>query len=319
MQPMETLNHSETPDKDLPLRYDIRLLGRILGDTVRAQEGDRVFDLVEHIRRTGVQFHRNADEAARQELQAIMSGLPTGQALRIIRAFGYFSHLANIAEDQHHIRRTRAYAMAKARAAAGHDGLRARPRLKRRHIPRSNCRRSSPTLLQPGPDGASDRGPAQELIDREMEIARLLDERDRVAVHAGGAGGQPQGVAPRRDHFVADHPGARHRLRVIDEVANGLAYYDYTFLHALPVFSPTSRIDSAPSTRPGSDLDVPSFLRMGSWIGGDRDGNPFVTADVTRQRSPCKASGRCGFYLEEMHALGAELSLRRIVRCLRRA
>ena len=73
-----------------------------------------MFELVEHIRRTGVQFHRNADEAARQELQAIMSGLPTDQALRIIRAFGYFSHLANIAEDQHHIRRTRAYAMADA-------------------------------------------------------------------------------------------------------------------------------------------------------------------------------------------------------------
>src|SRR5471030_1935222 len=111
---MEDLNHVESPEKDIPLRYDIRLLGRILGDTVRAQEGDAVFELVERIRRTGVQFHRDADEAARQELQTIMSGLPTDQALRIIRAFGYFSHLANLAEDQHHIRRTRAYAMAKA-------------------------------------------------------------------------------------------------------------------------------------------------------------------------------------------------------------
>jgi len=111
--------NGETPEKDVPLRYDTRLLGRILGDTVRSQEGDRVFELVEHIRRTGVQFHRNADEAARRELQAIMSGLPTGEALRIIRAFGYFSHLANLAEDQHHIRRTRAYAMAEAPARRG--------------------------------------------------------------------------------------------------------------------------------------------------------------------------------------------------------
>src|SRR5260221_4845153 len=110
---MEQPNHSEPPEKDLPLRYDIRLLGRILGDTVRAQEGEAVFELVEHIRRTGVQFHRDADQTARQELQAILSGLSTDQANRIIRAFGYFSHLANIAEDQHHIRRTRAYAMAK--------------------------------------------------------------------------------------------------------------------------------------------------------------------------------------------------------------
>src|SRR5688572_10454824 len=103
--------NGETAEKDVPLRYDTRLLGRILGDTVRAQEGEPVFELVERIRRTAVQFHRNADEEARRELQAIMSGLPTALAIKIIRAFGYFSHLANLAEDQHHIRRTRAYEM----------------------------------------------------------------------------------------------------------------------------------------------------------------------------------------------------------------
>src|SRR3954454_9320603 len=100
--PGETPERGETPEKDVPLRYDTRLLGRILGDTVRAQEGEPVFDMVEHIRRIGVQFHRNTDEGARRELQAIMSGLPTDTAIRIIRAFGYFSHLANLAEDQHH-------------------------------------------------------------------------------------------------------------------------------------------------------------------------------------------------------------------------
>src|SRR5260370_1162946 len=86
VQSMETPNHSETPEKDLPLRYDIRLLGRILGDTLPAQEGDAVFELVEHISRTAVHLHRNADEAAPQDLQPIMSALPTHQALRIIQA-----------------------------------------------------------------------------------------------------------------------------------------------------------------------------------------------------------------------------------------
>ena len=113
MDQFETPSREEAR-KDLPLRYDTRLLGRILGETVRDQEGDAVFDLVEHIRRTGVLFHREADEAARQELEATMSGLPMDRALRIICAFGHFSHLANIAEDQHHIRRTRALAIAKA-------------------------------------------------------------------------------------------------------------------------------------------------------------------------------------------------------------
>src|SRR6202023_2549070 len=85
----------------------------------RAQEGDRTFDVIEHIRQTALRFHRDTDDAARKELQEIISFLQDDQAIRIIRAFGYFSHLANIAEDQHHIRRSRAYAMANAAPREG--------------------------------------------------------------------------------------------------------------------------------------------------------------------------------------------------------
>src|SRR5207248_6898024 len=109
----------ETPDKDLPLRDDIRLLGRILGDTVRTQEGEPVFEIVEHIRRNSIRFHREEDEAARHELEATLHSLSHGQNIQIIRAFSYFSQLANIAEDQHHIRRTRAHALA---ASAPREG-----------------------------------------------------------------------------------------------------------------------------------------------------------------------------------------------------
>src|SRR6266446_8872025 len=101
-------NAIETEDKHLPLRDDIRLLGRILGDTVREQNGEAVFDTVEHIRQNSVSFRRNEDVTARRELEATLNSLPPTEALQIIRAFGFFSHLTNIAEDQHHIRRTRA-------------------------------------------------------------------------------------------------------------------------------------------------------------------------------------------------------------------
>jgi phosphoenolpyruvate carboxylase len=93
----------ETLDKDLPLRDDIRLLGRILGDTVRSKEGDAVFAIVERIRQTSIRFHRDEDEGARHELEAMLNSLSHAQSIQIIRAFSYFSHLANIAEDQHHI------------------------------------------------------------------------------------------------------------------------------------------------------------------------------------------------------------------------
>src|SRR6195952_180668 len=95
-------------EEDARLREDIRLLGRILGDTVRDQEGEAVFDLVESIRQTSIRFHRDEDRLARRELETILDGMTTPETVRIVRAFSYFSHLANIAEDQNNIRRMRA-------------------------------------------------------------------------------------------------------------------------------------------------------------------------------------------------------------------
>src|SRR5260370_37171393 len=95
-------------EEDARLRNDIRLLGRILGDTVRDQEGADVFDLVERIRQTSIRFHRDDDKPARRELEIILDSMSTSPTVRIVRAFSYFSHLANIAEDQNNIRQIRA-------------------------------------------------------------------------------------------------------------------------------------------------------------------------------------------------------------------
>src|ERR1700736_3458093 len=95
-------------EADARLREDIRLLGRVLGDTVRDQEGADVFDLVERIRQTSIRFHRDEDKLARHELEIILDGMSISQTVRIVRAFSYFSHLANIAEDQNNIRQMRA-------------------------------------------------------------------------------------------------------------------------------------------------------------------------------------------------------------------
>src|SRR3954462_1299055 len=94
-------------EEDARLRTDIRLLGRILGDTVRDQEGAEVFDLVERIRQTSIRFHRDEDKLARRELETILDSMSTADTVRIVRAFSYFSHLANIAEDQNNIRQMR--------------------------------------------------------------------------------------------------------------------------------------------------------------------------------------------------------------------
>src|SRR6201985_3258252 len=158
--------------EDARLRTDIRLLGRILGDTVRDQEGADAFDLVERIRQTSIRFHRDEDRVARRDLEAMLDGMSISETVRIVRAFSYFSHLANIAEDQHNIRNMRerpgvlADTLAHARAAGfGAVDLR---------------RFFEGALVSPVLPARPTEVRRKSTMDREMEIAALLDRRERV-------------------------------------------------------------------------------------------------------------------------------------------
>jgi phosphoenolpyruvate carboxylase len=102
-------------EKDLPLKEDTRLLGRILGDVLRAQTGEQGFECIEAIRQTAIGFRRAGPDhapAVKRELDTLLNELPIAQALDVVRAFSYFSHLVNIAEDVHQNRRRRAHALA---------------------------------------------------------------------------------------------------------------------------------------------------------------------------------------------------------------
>ncbi len=289
---------SAISQKDEPLRYDIRLLGRILGETVRAQEGEAVFELVEQVRQTSLRFHRDEDRAARQELAATLADLESEQTILIIRAFGYFSHLANIAEDQHHIRRTRAHAMAAsvprqgtllyALAHARDSGV-SRAALQA-FFDRAQCvpvLTAHPTEVR-----------RKSSIDREMDVARLLDERDRVQFTPDELTANRRALRRAVLTLWQTSILRQTRLQVIDEITNGLSYYDYTFLRELPRFYAEIE-DRLAVVDPGwSGIAVPSFLRIGTWIGGDRDGNPFVTAPVLRQALEMQSKRALGFYLD---------------------
>src|SRR6185437_5464395 len=100
----------------------------------------------------------------------------------------------------------------------------------------------------------------------------------------------------------------RTKLTVLDEVTNGLSFYDYTFLHEVPRLH-CALEDRLNQEERGEPVELAAFLKMGSWIGGDRDGNPFVTADVMRGTLRLQSSRILNFYLEELHVLGSELSL----------
>ncbi|MFI5016094.1 MAG: phosphoenolpyruvate carboxylase, partial [Hyphomicrobiales bacterium] len=300
---------TEEPQKDAPLRDDIRLLGRILGDTVRDQEGEAVFDVVERIRQTSIRFHRDGDEPARRELEAILKELSPEETLRIVRAFSYFSHLANVAEDQHHIRRTRAHLIAGSAPRAGTLA---------HALDRARQAGFSPTQLRAFFDTAHIRPvltahPTEvrrkSTLDREMDVARLLAERDLIQQTPEEKTAAEEALRRAVLTLWQTSLLRRRRLTVLDEVANGLAYYDHTFLEELPRLY-ASLEERLQALEPGRRaVSVPSFLKPASWIGGDRDGNPFVTAQVLR-RSFAMQSGRAmGFYLGELDKLGGELSL----------
>jgi len=100
---------TDISSKDVPLREDVRLLGRILGDTLREQEGEDTFQLIENVRRAAVRFRKTQDERDGERLEQMLEALSPGETLEVVRAFSYFSQLTNIAEDLHHNRRHRAH------------------------------------------------------------------------------------------------------------------------------------------------------------------------------------------------------------------
>ena len=278
---MQTNPALETEDKDLPLREDIRLLGRILGDTIREQSGGAVFETVENIRQNSVRFRRDEDLTARRDLEATLNALMPGEALQIIRAFGFFSHLANIAEDQHHIRRTRAHSLS---AATPREGTLAHS-LARAHqagIPTARLGAFfAGAMVVPVLTAHPTEVRRKSTIDREMEVAELIAQRDRSAPTAAELAANEAALRRAVLTLWQTNPLRSTRLRVIDEVANGLSYYDHTFLAGLPRFYADLETELAGAGVALAQC-LPSFLRLGSWIGGDRDGNPFVTESVLR-------------------------------------
>jgi phosphoenolpyruvate carboxylase len=294
-------------EEDVRLRNDIRLLGRILGDTVRDQEGADVFDLVERIRQTSIRFHRGDDKAARRELELILDSMSISQTVRIVRAFSYFSHLANIAEDQNNFRRMRISPRA---------GEAPRPETLARTLLHAQAAGFSAAslrkffasaLVSPVLTAHPTEVRRKSTIDREMEIAAVLDRRERVQLTPDELAASDEQLRRAVLTLWQTNLLRRTRLTVLDEVANGLSFYDYTFLNEVPRLH--LRLEDRLNEGEGAPGELASFLKMGSWIGGDRDGNPYVTAEVMRGTLKLQSSRVLRFYLDELHVLGSELSL----------
>lgn len=279
-----------------PEREDIRFLGRLLGNVIRAQHGPAVYEQIEAIRQASVAVHREGGINREQLLAARLDQLDIENTLRFVHGFMLISILTNLAEDRRAMRdafelRTRERPDTLAAAVET---------LKRQGIDEAaivGMLRNA--LVAPVLTAHPTEVRRKSIIDREAAITRLMAERDRAD--------------PERRQAIEDEltrqitvlwqtrPLRAVRLFVQDEIETALSYFRSTFIPVLPKLY--ERWDKLLGTK------LPSFLRPGSWIGGDRDGNPNVTADTLRYAMSHQSGVALDHYLAEVHELGAELSI----------
>ena len=268
---------------DQPLRDDIHLLGDILGDVLRAQEGDALYEMVERVRALSKNdFPR---------LTELLGSLSTAEALPVARSFAHFLNLANIAEQHHRVRRRRPNqpgSVEEAFARLKCDGL---------YDAVMNLRIE--LVLTAHPTEVMRRT----LLQKQRRINDLLTAHDR---------GEDVEEALRREITATwETDEVRHQQPTpIDEVKGGLFVFEHTLWDALPQFM--RALDAALIKHAGRPLPLDATpITFGSWIGGDRDGNPNVTAAVTREACVLARWVAADLYIREIELLRSELSVAR--------
>ncbi len=266
---------------------DIRYLGRVLGDVIREMGGERLFAATEEIRSASVERHRNGGAPVDHHLEA----LSLDETLDFVRGFMLFSMLANLAEDRQGIA-----------AEEGADVAAALERLAGEGIDhKAVCTLLDHALIAPVLTAHPTEVRRKSMIDHRNRIAELMALRDTGAEETRDGDRIDEAIVRQVALLWQTRVLRRERLYVTDEVETALSYLRDVFLPVLPALY--QRWDRAMGQR------LPSFLKPGSWIGGDRDGNPFVTADSLRTALAKASAAVIGYYLDQLHALGSELSI----------
>ncbi|WP_380872820.1 phosphoenolpyruvate carboxylase [Sphingomonas sp. DBB INV C78] len=268
---------------------DIRFLGRLLGDVIRAYGGEALFRRIEYIRSTSVDRHRGI--VAADAIDPGLDALTLDETLAFVRGFMLFSMLANLAEDRQGVA-----------AEPGADVAQALARLEGEGIGKDQALALlQHALIAPVLTAHPTEVRRKSIIDHRNHISELMKLRDIGRTETDGGELIDEAIYRQIALLWQTRPLRRERLYVADEVETALAYLRDIFLPVIPALH--ARWERALGHRP------PSFLKPGSWIGGDRDGNPNVNADSLRLALRRAAETVIGNYLDMLHMLGAELSI----------
>jgi phosphoenolpyruvate carboxylase len=277
--------------KEAPLRRDVRSLGTLLGAVLREQAGGEAFAQVEAlrqgtIRRRDADAHGKAEEAARQDsaAMALVHSLPVERAILLTRAFAFYFELINLAETNHRKRRRIALRLSgqAGRQRGSLEGTFAE--MRRVGISAEEAlnwlRR---VLIVPVFTAHPTEAARRTVMFKRRRIGEFLEALDRIPL-------PEQDLARLEELVLAEITGLwqtdevrSRRPTVYDEIKMGLDYYDVSIFETLPeLYREISAALRAAYGLEIEPLDLPLVLQFGSWIGGDRDGNPFVTPEVTR-------------------------------------
>ncbi len=277
------------PEATISQNPDIRYLGRLLGDVIRAYGGEKLYRQTEYIRSASVDRARGIEGADLADTG--LDALSLDDTLSFVRGFMLFSMLANLAEDRQGAGVDEGATFAAAVAelekhGIGHDAV---------------SKMLDHALIAPVLTAHPTEVRRKSMIDHKNRIADLMLVKD--AGHTETGEGEPIDEAIMRQIALLwqTRPLRRERLYVQDEIDNVLSYFRDVFLPVIPALY--ARWERVLGHRP------PSFLRVGNWIGGDRDGNPYVQAEQLRSVMARGCEAALGYYMEGVHALGAELSI----------
>jgi phosphoenolpyruvate carboxylase len=306
-------NNPPVPDVSESLRHERRLLGRMLGETIAQYHGPQALDLVESVRRHSVGFQKGGDALMFSKLGDQLDEMSLDQTLILIRAFSYFSQLTNLAEDHDALR--------KLRLLRGDARVHAQGTFEYAFSQLAKAGLNNSTIT-----AFFSRGDVRAVLTAhptEVQRKSVLDVQRRILALLEPSHRDPLEVEEELKVAIATLWQTRllrpTKLSVLDEVENGISYFHASFLKELPrlhakVENRVRQLSAASDEFKGDvakaqDIELKPFLRVASWIGGDRDGNPFVDADILKSTLNLHSRAALTHYLNELHALGAELSL----------
>jgi phosphoenolpyruvate carboxylase len=300
----------ELVERNKPLRDDVRMLGKMLGDTIRRLDGVEVFEAVESFRNLCKQLHQQHSDAAKKELLELIDGMDGDVATKVIRAFLTYFDLINIAEQVHRMRR---------QAVQQSDSSKPfQPDSIAELFHRIGDSTLSPeqvveTLRKLDIEVVFTAHPTEvvrrTVLLKQLELGEYLLRNSQPVKSSEEKRAIGEGLqASVESLWHTDHV-FYFKPSVNDEVKYGLYHFDHVVIDAaLDVHEElTERLKhlSRPDEFRG---DEPTFITFGSWIGGDRDGNPFVTASVTRETLRYQKSIILRRYLRDLESLFNQLS-----------